>query len=332
MTRKQQRSADEPDDGPLAGADDAPARKQGPAMKKDAQRWMLEALCKEHPTKGWDMGRVTIPTAVGMLTELCEDYDAQRGLGKDMSATTLKELHLALNTMYTSQRINEQDPNALCNLMKNISYDTAYKNLAFRIKRANRRQEGVESQQCEVTLTAFTQSVAYLRQLPDLSAAFMRYVYERLTPAGRKPGFVQLLATQMVSAIWHGLYPGYMLFFAGSFSPALLVMPPAGSALWIHFSTVVWKLEQRYLPRALATSLPWVALKLLWTHYTLNYMASAFMVLEARGSLAVYQGVYYWPHVVMLVGNLVVGPLLLGGGKAKGKDKGKGQGSVTKTE
>ncbi|KAL6754098.1 MBOAT, membrane-bound O-acyltransferase family-domain-containing protein [Haematococcus lacustris] len=146
-----------------------------------------------------------------------------------------------------------------------------------------------------------------------------RYVYERLTPAGRKPGFVQLLATQMVSAIWHGLYPGYMLFFAGS-------------ALWIHFSTVVWKLEQRYLPRALATSLPWVALKLLWTHYTLNYMASAFMVLEARGSLAVYQGVYYWPHVVMLVGNLVVGPLLLGGGKAKGKDKGKGQGSVTKTE
>jgi hypothetical protein len=35
-----------------------------------------------------------------------------------------------------------------------------------------------------------------------------RYVYERLTPKGRKPGFLQLMATQLTSAIWHGLYPG----------------------------------------------------------------------------------------------------------------------------
>ena len=43
-----------------------------------------------------------------------------------------------------------------------------------------------------------------------------RYVYERLTPKGKRPGFAQLMATQLVSAIWHGLYPGYLLFFAGS--------------------------------------------------------------------------------------------------------------------
>ena len=35
------------------------------------------------------------------------------------------------------------------------------------------------------------------------------YVYDRSTPAGKKPGFRQLLLTQTVSGVWHGLYAGY---------------------------------------------------------------------------------------------------------------------------
>ncbi len=54
---------------------------------------------------------------------------------------------------------------------------------------------------------------------------FSRYVYERIAPRGRKPGFQSLLFTQLVSAVWHGLYAGYMLFFAGT-------------AVWIYFSQV----------------------------------------------------------------------------------------------
>jgi D-alanyl-lipoteichoic acid acyltransferase DltB (MBOAT superfamily) len=42
-----------------------------------------------------------------------------------------------------------------------------------------------------------------------------RYVYERLTPPGQKPTFMTLMVTQLVSGIWHGLYPGYIMFFAG---------------------------------------------------------------------------------------------------------------------
>ncbi|KAL8106707.1 hypothetical protein AgCh_023456 [Apium graveolens] len=38
-------------------------------------------------------------------------------------------------------------------------------------------------------------------------------VYERLVQKGRKPGFFQLLATQTISALRHGLYPGYFIFF-----------------------------------------------------------------------------------------------------------------------
>lgn len=34
-------------------------------------------------------------------------------------------------------------------------------------------------------------------------------VYERLTPAGKRPTFATLAITQLVSGIWHGLFPGY---------------------------------------------------------------------------------------------------------------------------
>jgi hypothetical protein len=42
-----------------------------------------------------------------------------------------------------------------------------------------------------------------------------RYVYERLTVPGRKPTFGTLLATELVCAVWPGVYPGYIMFFAG---------------------------------------------------------------------------------------------------------------------
>ncbi len=47
---------------------------------------------------------------------------------------------------------------------------------------------------------------------------------------GSKPGFRELFITQMTSAVWHGLYAGYQLFFAGT-------------AIWIYFSTLLYKLE-----------------------------------------------------------------------------------------
>ncbi|PYI10851.1 MBOAT family protein [Aspergillus sclerotiicarbonarius CBS 121057] len=44
------------------------------------------------------------------------------------------------------------------------------------------------------------------------------YVYLRVTPRGKKPGFRASLATFATSAFWHGFYPGYYLtFILGSF-------------------------------------------------------------------------------------------------------------------
>jgi lysophospholipid acyltransferase len=39
------------------------------------------------------------------------------------------------------------------------------------------------------------------------------YIYLRVTPRGKKPGFRASLATFTTSAFWHGFYPGYYLSF-----------------------------------------------------------------------------------------------------------------------
>lgn len=39
------------------------------------------------------------------------------------------------------------------------------------------------------------------------------YIYLRVTPIGKKPGFRATLATFVTSALWHGFYPGYYLTF-----------------------------------------------------------------------------------------------------------------------
>jgi len=44
------------------------------------------------------------------------------------------------------------------------------------------------------------------------------YIYLRVTPRGKKPGFRATMATFVTSAFWHGFYPGYYLtFILGSF-------------------------------------------------------------------------------------------------------------------
>lgn len=39
------------------------------------------------------------------------------------------------------------------------------------------------------------------------------YIYLRVTPRGKKPGFRASMATFVTSALWHGFYPGYYLTF-----------------------------------------------------------------------------------------------------------------------
>ena len=94
-------------------------------------------------------------------------------------------------------------------------------------------------------------------------------VYERLTPKDRKPPFYVVLITQTVSGVWHGLFPGYGLFFVSS-------------AFAIEASKVVYRYERAYAPKLSKSRSPaaalWGVVKWVFTAFVLNYAASAFMV------------------------------------------------------
>lgn len=116
-----------------------------------------------------------------------------------------------------------------------------------------------------------------------------RYVYERLTPPGRKPSSMTLALTMTTSAVWHGLYPGYLFFFL--------------SLSWcFEFCTVLFKLEQRHLPATVRESLAFRGVKVLMSSLLLNYLVMPFVVLQLRPSVAVWRSVYFAWHVVTFVG------------------------------
>ncbi|XP_072957724.1 lysophospholipid acyltransferase 1-like [Typha angustifolia] len=122
------------------------------------------------------------------------------------------------------------------------------------------------------------------------------YVYERLIQKGKKPGFLQLLATQTVSAIWHGLYPGYIIFFVQS-------------ALMIAGSRVIYRWQQAVSVKSAVLEKMLMLINLSYTILVLNYSCIGFMVLSLKETLASYQSVYFVgtmvPILFILLGNIV---------------------------
>eukprot|EP01018_Ginkgo_biloba_P016702 Gb_16365 [translate_table: standard] len=119
------------------------------------------------------------------------------------------------------------------------------------------------------------------------------YVYERLIQKGERPGFAQLLATQTVSAVWHGLYAGYIIFFIHS-------------ALMIAGSKVIYRWQRAIPQKAVLSRKALTFINFAHTAMVLNYACIGFMVLSLHETLAAYGSVYF-------VGTLVpIGLILLG--------------------
>ncbi|XP_072967045.1 lysophospholipid acyltransferase 1-like [Typha angustifolia] len=114
------------------------------------------------------------------------------------------------------------------------------------------------------------------------------YVYERLIQKGRKPGFLQLLATQTVSAVWHGLYPGYIIFFVQS-------------ALMISGSRVIYRWQQAVSPNNFLLGKILTLANFAYTLLVLNYSCIGFMVLSLQETLASYKSVYFIGTIVPIV-------------------------------
>lgn len=108
-------------------------------------------------------------------------------------------------------------------------------------------------------------------------------VYERLSPPGSRPSFFNMIVTQTVSGVWHGIFPGYWLFFVTS-------------AFMFQASRIIYRYEASLSP-SVRTFLPWYVLKVVMSALVLNYAGSAFMVLSYQESIRIWKSVGFFGHI-----------------------------------
>ena len=146
------------------------------------------------------------------------------------AAGSLPSLGIARGEQYANEPASLPCPSTICAGMCAPACGCAIVSICW-----HRGGLGQPSMLCSVHLmvpAAAAHCFLHIAFDPDVPASFSSSsapadVYERLTPAGRRPGFRTLVATQLVSGVWHGLFPGYWLFFATS-----AVMFEAGKTLY----------------------------------------------------------------------------------------------------
>ncbi|RYP46009.1 hypothetical protein DL768_007725 [Monosporascus sp. mg162] len=130
-------------------------------------------------------------------------------------------------------------------------------------------------------------SRAYLENWNMNTNKWLRYyIYLRVTPRNKRPGFRASLATFVTSAFWHGFYPGYYLSFVlGSF-----------------VQTVAKKLRRNIRPffldpvsqQPLPTKNYYDFVSWLTTQATFSFVVAPFILLRLDKSLAVWASVYFY--------------------------------------
>ncbi|KAL8112407.1 hypothetical protein AgCh_019933 [Apium graveolens] len=130
----------------------------------------------------------------------------------------------------------------------------------------------------------------------QVSTWLRHYVYERLLQKGKKPGLFHLLATQTVTAVWHGLYPGYFIFFIHS-------------ALLIAGSRVIYRWQQMIPPKMAILKKILLVMNFTYTLLILNCACVGFLVLTLSETLSAYKSVYFVatgiPILLVLLGKII---------------------------
>lgn len=119
------------------------------------------------------------------------------------------------------------------------------------------------------------------------------YVYLRVTPKGKKPGFRSSLTTFATSALWHGISPGYYLTFI--------------SASFVQ--TIAKQFRRHVRPLFLAadgqTPSPYKRVYDVFgtvaTQLGFSYIVAPFLVLSLSGSIKVWARVGFYGHVAILL-------------------------------
>ncbi|KIW15251.1 hypothetical protein PV08_05296 [Exophiala spinifera] len=130
-------------------------------------------------------------------------------------------------------------------------------------------------------------SRAYLDNWNKNTNKWLRnYIYLRVTPKGKKPGFRATLATFVTSAFWHGFYPGYYLTF-----------------LLGAFVQTVAKNSRRYIRPFFLTPDGTKSTKYkiyydiagyLVTQFTFSFVTAPFVILGFNDSLKAWGRVYFY--------------------------------------
>lgn len=119
------------------------------------------------------------------------------------------------------------------------------------------------------------------------------YVYLRVTPKGRKPGFVSTFATFLTSAMWHGTQPGYYLTFAtGAFYQSL-------GKVFRRNIRPIFMLSDGISPGPY--KMYYDITSYLVTHIGFGYLVQPFMILEFGASIKLWSSVYFFGHVFIAV-------------------------------
>ena len=119
------------------------------------------------------------------------------------------------------------------------------------------------------------------------------YVYLRVTPKGRKPGFLSTMATFLTSAMWHGTQPGYYLTFAtGAFYQSL-------GKLFRRKIRPIFMLSDGITPgpyQPYSDIITWLV-----THIGFGYLVQPFVLLEFGASLKLWSSVYFYGHIFIAI-------------------------------
>ena len=134
------------------------------------------------------------------------------------------------------------------------------------------------------------------------------YIFLRMLPNDKKGSgqAAAALTTFVVSAIWHGFYPGFFVFFIGA---GLLDYQAklAGPALY--------PLVKGRLPEALIYAICWA-----WCYLMCGYFASAFVLLSFENFHQVYASMFYIMHIVLGSLMLISHALMPSSGKSSAKE------------
>lgn len=136
---------------------------------------------------------------------------------------------------------------------------------------------------------------AYLENWNIKTNMWLRnYVYLRVTPRGKKPGFRASMATFVTSAVWHGFYPGYYLTFV----LASFIQTVAKNCRRLFRPFFLDPATQKPLPSKRIYDI----LSYFVTQLTFTFATTPFLLLGMGPSLLVWSRVYYYAIVGTAVG------------------------------